>query len=141
MKIIFRTFVFFLLFSLKGFSQKDACAPVADPRYGMSYASSPDKEAEFPGGKDSLTDFLSKHALLIHSQNVSTCEASKVSVEFIIKKDGSVTFVNMLKPASCDGLRRYIDEMFSRMPRWTPASCKGKPVASKKSLSFSLKSK
>jgi hypothetical protein len=135
------TLLVLVFFPANVFSQKDACASVADPQYGIQYATKPGVEAAFEGGKDSLKSFLKKHAVLIKTENVSVCDVTKASIEFIVKKDGSVTFIKMLKPATCDPLRKYIDEMFSRMPKWTPAKCNGKPVNSKVTVPFNLEVK
>ncbi|MGZ3883352.1 MAG: energy transducer TonB [Bacteroidia bacterium] len=136
---ILKFIILFGILWLPALSQKDACGAIADPQYGLQYAGKPGQEAEFPGGKDSLNHFLDQHALLIQAEHVSVCDAAKASVEFILKKDGSAAFVKLLKPAACDPLRRYIDEMFSRMPKWAPAKCNGKPVNSKVTVSFKLK--
>jgi hypothetical protein len=134
-------FVSLCLWSLQSSSQSkknEACSMIADRQLGIQYAGKPDTDAQFEGGKDSLKSFLKKHAALIKAENVNVCESSKASVEFIVKKDGSIAYISLVKPASCDALKRYIDEMFSRMPVWKPALCNGKAVNSKQSATISL---
>jgi hypothetical protein len=139
--IIITLFVLFSTYANSQSKKGETCGMSADQSIGVQYAAKPDKEAEYPEGKDSLKSFLRKHSLLIRSESVNSCEASKAEVEFVVKKDGSVGYVKLLKPASCDALKRYMDEMFGRMPVWKAAQCNGKPVNSKQKVTMNLNGK
>lgn len=61
----------------------------------------------------------------------------KVSLEIIIEKDGSVTYVGT-KGLANEYLKRQFIERLTRMPKWKPAKMNGKTVRFKMSLPIKL---
>ena len=79
----------------------------------------------FPGGNDSLKDFI------FDNYNLELLSAYSIKgyiyAKFTISKDGSVSDIKLVK-----GLDEFLDKEFLRvlsiMPKWTPAKISGKPV-------------
>lgn len=81
---------------------------------------------EFPGGMQAFQDYLAtnvRYPAAAESANVK----GKVFVSFIVREDGRITDVNVVK-----GLRRGCNEeairVISTMPNWTPGRQAGRPV-------------
>jgi periplasmic protein TonB len=87
----------------------------------------PTQSAAYPGGQDSLKNFLKKNlkSPLIY-KNVS----GKVFVQFIVGIDGSVTEPKVIK-GQCDQCDSNALEVISQMPKWVPAKKDGRPVKSR----------
>ncbi len=79
----------------------------------------------FPGGNDSLKDFI------FDNYNLELLSAYSIKgyiyAKFTISKDGNIPNIKLVK-----GLDKFLDKEFLRvlsiMPKWTPAKISGKPV-------------
>ena len=112
--------VFFLLIVLTSGVTCTAFGQVAgDVVYGQSKPS-------YPGGMDSLYRFISKNLKWPHQ----TPEVEgKVFVGFTVTVDGSVSDLRIIK-GLCETCDRNSLEVFSKMPKWLPATENGKPIKS-----------
>ena len=90
------------------------------------------KEAEFPGGKEAMYAYMGdniKYSKTAQEQGIS----GKVIIEFTIKDNGNVAFVNVIKGVS-EELDKEAIRVIKHMPDWTPAEVDGKPVSSQLKL-------
>jgi protein TonB len=97
-----------------------------------SFFIAPEQMPEFPGGNPALLSFLSKsinYPAIASENDIS----GKVTVNFIVNKDGSVSDVRIIR-----GVDPALDQEAIRvvycMPRWNPGKQGGKPVR----VSFSV---
>lgn len=94
----------------------------------------PDKEAEFPGGMDSLRHWLKNN--LIYPPNVSI--EGKVYVSFLVLKDGSIAEVKIEKGLHPE-LEKEAKRLVRAMPKWKPAISNGLDVVSQMRLPILFK--
>lgn len=86
------------------------------------------KPARFPGGNEKLMQFLDSH---VHYPEGSKQlhHSGTVYIRFIIKKDGTAVPFSIVK-----GVDPFIDSeawhIVKEMPKWTPATRRGKPIQS-----------
>lgn len=85
----------------------------------------PEKEAEFPGGYDSLFRFIETNLKFPEPDGIH----GKVYVRFTISSIGDISNIKILR-----GIHKAYDQevirVISMLPRWVPAENEGKPVAS-----------
>jgi protein TonB len=85
----------------------------------------PEYSASFPGGIDSLKNFIRNN--LIQSTDRKT---GRVFVAFVINKDGTTSNFEIAR-----GLTKECDEkaleVMKKMPRWTPGTQRGVPIRQK----------
>jgi len=86
------------------------------------------KKAEFPGGKNKLMEYLIGNIKYPEEAANKSIEGT-VLVKFVVKKDGYVDNINVLR-----GVDPILDEeairVVKNMPKWIPAQNAGKDVAS-----------
>lgn len=87
---------------------------------------SADENPEYPGGAREMYNFISsklRYPLEAEKNNIS----GKVFVKFVVRKDGSITDLKILK-----GIGYGCDEetvrVISQLPRWKPGKQNGEPV-------------
>ena len=83
-------------------------------------------QTEFPGGAAEMNRFLDQN--IKHPNDAVKANVSgKVTLQFVVEKDGSIEHVKVLK-----GLGYGCDEeairLIKAMPKWSPAMQDGKPV-------------
>lgn len=90
---------------------------------------SPEVEAEFPGGADSLMRFIREN---VRYPEISKelGEQGRVFVQFVVEKDGSLTDLNVLRGVS-KPLDLEAKRVIRLMPKWKPAKLNGENVRSK----------
>lgn len=85
-----------------------------------------EKQPEFPGGMRAFQDYLTSNIRYPAAASTANIKG-KVFVSFIVRSDGRITDVGVLK-----GLVYDCDEeavrVISAMPNWTPGSQSGRPV-------------
>lgn len=97
----------------------------------------PTKRAEFPGGMGALVQFLQAETRYPKEAQDKKIQG-KVLVEFIVDKEGNVTYVNVLKSAH-PLLDAEAVRVCRAMPQWTPAQDgDGKYVKSTYQLPFTF---
>ena len=96
-----------------------------------------EQQPEFPGGNEALFKFLSDNIVypkLAQDEGYS----GKVYVQFVIRKDGSVKDVNVIR-----GLHKSLDKeavrVIKMMPNWKPGIQRGKPVNTRFTLPIYFK--
>jgi protein TonB len=86
----------------------------------------PDKQPQFPGGMQAWLAFLSRN--LYAPQDLEVGEKRTVLVRFYVAEDGSVTNFQVLQSAGSP-FDNEVLRVLKKMPRWTPASKAGEPIA------------
>ena len=85
--------------------------------------------AEYPGGFEAMSAYISKSIVYPEKAKADGVEG-KVFVQFVVEKDGSVGEATVLR-----GVGGECDEealrVVNAMPKWQPATFKGKPVRSR----------
>jgi protein TonB len=98
-----------------------------------------DFEPEFPGGSDSLKNFL-----LSNTKYPDTCislnSKGKVLMQFCIEPDGSITNIKAYKNnTGCDQFSMECIRVISKMPKWLPSEEDGLKKRSIVRLPFNFK--
>lgn len=91
---------------------------------------------EFPGGRDSLRQFLNANLKYPYDDKMSGREG-KILIAFVVEKDGSfsnVRFVLELEPKPTDQMVDEALRVFNLMPKWTPGKQRGKVVRARHEL-------
>jgi protein TonB len=90
--------------------------------------------AEYPGGNAALFKFMGeniKYPKYEEKQNIQ----GKVIAEFVVKKDGSISDVVILRTVEkSKNLDAEVLRVIAKMPKWTPATKGGIPIDSKMTL-------
>ncbi len=87
-----------------------------------------EKMPYFQGGQDSLTLFLKDNINYPQFEKEQGIEGT-VYISFIVEKDGTVSTVKIEKEVSNGpGFAREALRVVKLMPKWSPATLKGKPV-------------
>lgn len=82
-----------------------------------------EKMPEFPGGTNELFKYIrSNFKILPETDYFGT-----MYISFIVKKDGSITDIKILKPSNTEYDEQLI-ELVKNMPKWTPGENDNKPV-------------
>lgn len=93
-----------------------------------------EQHAEYPGGNEALFKFMGeniKYPKYEEKQNIQ----GKVIAEFVVKKDGSISDVVILKTVEkSKNLDAEVLRVIAKMPKWTPATKNGIPIDSKMTL-------
>lgn len=88
--------------------------------------------ASFPGGQDSLTNYL-KENITYPTIDMTLHNQGRVVVAFIVEKDGSLSDLTVVNPLS-PGLDREAVRVVRSMPGWTPAVYNGAKVRTRMTL-------
>ncbi len=83
-----------------------------------------DFDAEFPGGHDALTKFISENIRYPQDEYKMGMEGT-VYLTFVVEKNGEVSNVNILRSLNVNFDNEAI-KMVKSMPKWKPASDHGK---------------
>lgn len=97
----------------------------------------PEIAAEFPGGTENLMQYLSLNIRYPYSAYVDN-KTGKSIVGFIVQSDGSISDVWILE-SSWPDLDEEAMRVVKTMPKWTPATTDGKPVASQLSIPINFR--
>jgi len=91
----------------------------------------------FPGGQDEMNSFIRKN--LSYPADAKKARAKgKVTVQFIVEKDGSLNEATVLKDEVGHGAAIEALNVINKMPKWTPGQEGGKPVRVLTTLPFSF---
>ena len=82
---------------------------------------------EFKGGNKAMKEFLMMNMKYPESA-VKAKQQGKAVVEFVVKKDGTVSDVYIVKSTGYDVLDNEAMRVVKSMPAWEPGKQKGKPV-------------
>lgn len=81
---------------------------------------------EFPGGETELLKYMARN-VKYPAESVKNKEEGRVSLSFIINKDGSISDIKVLKNLT-PALDAEAVRVVKNMPKWTPGKVKGKVV-------------
>lgn len=92
---------------------------------------------EFPGGRKALMAYIMKN-LRYPVYAVEHGIQGKVIVSFVVREDGSISKIKVEKSPH-GSLSREAKRIVKKMPKWIPATQKGKKVAVRFSLPITFK--
>lgn len=92
---------------------------------------------EFPGGVTALMEFIKSNIKYPLSAKKNGVEG-RVSVSFIVEKDGSITDIEIVRGVD-PALDAETIRIIESMPKWQPGSERGKPVAAKFTLPITFR--
>ncbi|MCO4292953.1 energy transducer TonB [Solitalea sp. MAHUQ-68] len=98
------------------------------------YVENPPK---FPGGSTALANFINRN-LKYPQKALENFTQGKVSVSFVVKKDGSISDIKVIKKVK-DGLSEEAVRIIKAMPKWKPAVHHGLIVNAKYVLPIDFK--
>ena len=106
--------------------EMDSWDAIDEAREDTAIFSIVDQKAQYPQGKDSLMTFIKNNLVYPSDGGVQ----GRVIVGFVVEKDGSITNVDIVR-----SVHRALDEaainFVNKMPKWIPATNKGKIVRSR----------
>ena len=92
---------------------------------------------EYPGGFDAMFDFI--NANLVYPQEaIDAGIEGRVFVGFVVEKDGSVSSIKLLRGIGY-GCDEAAMDVVRKMPKWKPATQRGKPVRVQYQLPLNFK--
>lgn len=120
-----KVFLLILSFSLMVFGQANASTNW-EKAVGDSVYEHPDQLASFKGGMEAMISYLKSN---VHYPEAAFKKGiqGKVLVEFIVRKDGSLTDVKLFKSVHPE-LDKEALRVVKSMPKWIPGKDKGKYV-------------
>ena len=83
-----------------------------------------DQMPEFPGGDEALKEYIQSH---ITRNNGDDCTTGRVIVQFVVKKDGSIGEVKVVRSLGKDADKESV-RVIKSLPRFIPGRNGGKPV-------------
>ena len=91
-----------------------------------------EQQAEFPGGMGAFNKFLQKHLPNLEKEFKAGING-KISVQFVVDIDGSVTDISLLKTFMFPETEKAFIEKLRKdlTQKWSPALSGGKPVRSR----------
>ena len=98
----------------------------------------PEVAAEYPGGTPALMKFLSTK-VKYPKEAEKRGEQGKAYVQFVVKSDGNVDYVQIAKTSGSKVLDDEAVRVVKSMPRWTPAKQDGENVNSMLTLPVAFK--
>ena len=98
----------------------------------------PEVAAEYPGGTPALMRFLSTK-VKYPKEAEKRGEKGKAYVQFVVKSDGNVDYVQIAKTSGSKVLDDEAVRVVKSMPRWTPAKQDGENVNSMLTLPVAFK--
>ena len=116
---IFSLFMFFLFTAFYSFSQKEKEEEVF---------TAVEQQAEFPGGMGAFGKYLQKN--LKWQGTEKEVHPSKLYVQFVVEKNGSISHFEVLKGPLSVETRQHFFKILSAV-KWKPGYQGGKPVRSR----------
>ncbi len=87
-----------------------------------------DEPPQFPGGNDSLSNFISRHVSYPEPERRLSLEGTVV-IKFLVEKDGALSDIQVERAVKdAPGFTKETLGMMRAMPKWKPAKTKGKIV-------------
>ena len=87
-----------------------------------------DEMPQYPGGQSELMKFIQQN-LVFPESAVKNKTYGKCFVKFIVRKDGKITDVMVLKGVpNCPECDEEAKKVFTKMPAWMPGKQNGKAV-------------
>ena len=96
----------------------------------------PEIEAEYPGGKQLMTQYLKDNAIDKISETTSK-QLQQAIVRFIVNEEGGIANVQMSKSSGDPETDKLLIEVINKMPKWRPAE-DSKGIKVKQEFEFSV---
>jgi periplasmic protein TonB len=109
--------IFLLIISFHSFSQK---------KKEEEIFTAVEQQAEFPGGMGAFGKYLQKNLKRIDGEDFP----SKLYLQFVVEKDGSISHFEVLKGPISSKLEEQFISLFTKI-KWKPGYQSGKPVRSR----------
>lgn len=101
------------------------CKLVHDSTTNRNYYISTETTPKYPDGTELMMAYI-KNNMVIPKRAFEINET--LYLGFIVETNGKLTFLKMLKPFNDQELKNEIIRVVQKMPKWTPGTCKNKPV-------------
>ena len=117
------------------YANEPVCEIVEDVIYEI-----PEIRAEFPGGMTELIRFIHNEMFRYVPSFISPVymPQGRVVVQFVIRKDGSITDIEVIR-SSDPIFNREAIRIVEAMPKWTPAKNNGEKVNSRFAVPISFR--
>ncbi|MDA8648264.1 energy transducer TonB [bacterium] len=121
----------FLFVSFGVFAKKDTLYPPSRPPIVLPgpIVEFPEKDAAFPGGKDSLNRFIDENLQYPEVAKEANTRGT-VYVSFVVGMDGAISQIEILRGVSAE-LDQEAKRIIQSMPNWISAKVNGKAVRSR----------
>lgn len=96
-----------------------------------------EEEPEFPGGTEALMDFIKKN-LRYPEFLAESCIQGRVTLSFVVEKDGSITDIQEMRSPS-EYLTEEAIRVVKLMPKWKPGKQRGQAVRVKYMLPITFR--
>ncbi len=96
-----------------------------------------EEEPEFPGGTEALMAFINKN-LCYPASVAESCIQGRVTLSFVVEKDGSITDIQEMRSPS-EELTKEAIRVINLMPKWKPGKHSGQNVRVKYMLPFTFR--
>lgn len=96
-----------------------------------------EEEPEFPGGTEELMDFIKKN-LRYPEFMAESCIQGRVTLSFVVEKDGSITDIQEMRSPS-EYLTEEAIRVVKLMPKWKPGKQRGQAVRVKYMLPITFR--
>lgn len=112
--------------------------PVTTPGTGTGtdVVHAPDEKPDFPGG---IKKFREEIAERFRTPDMQSASTMKVTVSFVVEKDGSITNVKVLQDPGYGAGKEAIRVLNAIKTKWKPGKVKGQPVRTAYTLPIVLK--
>lgn len=97
-----------------------------------------EEQAEFPGGMDSLMQFV-EDSLRYPQEALEQTWEGKVFCQFTVETDGSINSVAVIRSSGYEILDHEALRVLRTMPKWQPGKQKGVPVRVKYTMPIAFK--
>lgn len=118
--------ILLFVFSAKSVAQTGNSALKNKTDFSVSYDTKTTKEPEFPGGIVEFYKFVGNNFKIPAEASKNNIE-TKISMQFMVEKDGSLSEITIVKDAGY-GLGDEAIRVLKLSPKWIPASENGNPV-------------
>ena len=108
------------------YANEPVCEVIEDVIYEI-----PEIRAEFPGGMTELMNFINR--TMRYPTSGHSDIQGRVIVQFVIRKDGSITDIEIIR-SSAPVFNREAIRIVEAMPKWIPAKQNGEKVNSRFTL-------
>ena len=117
------------------YANEPVCEVIEDVIYEI-----PEIRAEFPGGMTELMNFINREMFRYVPPFISPVyiPQGRVFVQFVIRKDGSITDIEVIR-SSDPIFNREAIRIVEAMPKWTPAKNNGEKVNSRFAVPISFR--
>ncbi|MBR6440933.1 MAG: energy transducer TonB, partial [Bacteroidales bacterium] len=85
-----------------------------------------ENDPEFPGGMEAMMKFLAENIVYPQEAKDNNIQG-RVFVSFVVEKDGSISNIKVIRDIG-GGCGAEVVRVVKLMPKWKPATQKGKPV-------------